>query len=153
MKYGNWIPVDKNLSYRFPKERPFSDIEAILSLTLDYDRDMPVSVAGYALRWKWSRTKVRNFLKKTGVEIKRSMISEKRGHLVIQKKNISESRGDQVRIVDNKEMSLLKNIPQVGQGHIKDRSLDTTIIPNKNINKKNSHLRERYNIEIHPDPF
>ena len=51
MKDGNWIAIDKNLAKHFP-DRPFSKIEAGFSLTLDYDNNNLVTVAGYAKLWQ-----------------------------------------------------------------------------------------------------
>lgn len=63
MKNGNWIPVDKGLVALLPKDRPFTDIEAYISLRVDIDNLRVGNVTGYAGLWGWSRGKVRRFLK------------------------------------------------------------------------------------------
>lgn len=62
MKKGNWIPIDKGLVGLLPKDRPYTDIEAYISLRVDMDNSKVGSIAGYAALWKWSRKKVRRFL-------------------------------------------------------------------------------------------
>jgi hypothetical protein len=69
MKSGNWIPLSKALLRELPTDRPFSKVEAAFSLQVDYDQDNPVTVAGYAKRWNWTRKKVMNFFDEIGVYI------------------------------------------------------------------------------------
>jgi hypothetical protein len=62
MKSGNWIPLDKRLVYFLPKDRPFTTLEALFSLTFNRDSKRPESISGYASRWQWDRKKVRQFI-------------------------------------------------------------------------------------------
>jgi len=68
---GNWVPISKAFVSALPHNdvRPYTDLEAIFSLTVDYDTDKPVTVRGYAALWRWSRGKVERFLEGVGVEI------------------------------------------------------------------------------------
>jgi DNA-binding transcriptional regulator YiaG len=56
----NW----KEFTELLPKDRPYVPLEAAFCLQCDADEKNPVSISGYAKSWGWSRTKVRNFLKK-----------------------------------------------------------------------------------------
>jgi hypothetical protein len=64
-----WIPLSKELTRYLPVSRPYSNIEAAFSLSVDYDNGNQVSISGYAKLWRWSRKKVRMFLTKLGIEI------------------------------------------------------------------------------------
>ena len=68
MKKGNWIPLDKNLSYFLPKERPFTELEAMFSYTLDINNKRTVSISGYSKLWDWNRKKVRKLFDIIGTE-------------------------------------------------------------------------------------
>ena len=69
MKSGGWVPLDKGLMTELPKDRPYTAIEAVFSMQLDYDKGNKVTVSGYADLWRWSRAKVRRFIKKLGIII------------------------------------------------------------------------------------
>jgi uncharacterized phage protein (TIGR02220 family) len=64
MKDGNWIPLDKSLASFLPRNRPYTELEAIFSYTKDIDEDKEKAVREYARIWAWSRTKVDNFMDK-----------------------------------------------------------------------------------------
>ena len=65
-----WVPISKDLARLFPKDRPFTEIEAVLSLQLDHNNGKAVSVLGYSKLWKWTRDKVSHFIsKRCGLEI------------------------------------------------------------------------------------
>jgi len=64
MKDGGWIPLDKNLVRYMPKNRPYTELEAMFSYTKDIDEDKEKAVREYARIWSWSRTKVDNFMNK-----------------------------------------------------------------------------------------
>jgi len=69
MKSGNWVPLSKALVNSLPRDRPFTELEAMFSLQVDYDCNRPCTVRGFSTRWQWSRNKVLHFLKKHGVFI------------------------------------------------------------------------------------
>lgn len=62
MKNGNWIPIDKKIKFWLPKTRTFTEIEALISHTLDVNDNISYSINGYSALWGWSRCKVRNFI-------------------------------------------------------------------------------------------
>lgn len=65
----SFIPIDKEVRSLLPKKGTYSELEAIVSISLDFNENKPVSVAGYANLWGWSRDKVRRFLADRRVEI------------------------------------------------------------------------------------
>lgn len=66
---GGWVPISKGMIAMLPRDRAYSELEAMYSLSVDYDNDSPVSVSGYASLWGWSRKRVGNFLEKHGITI------------------------------------------------------------------------------------
>ena len=83
MNNGNWVPLCKNAAQFLPKDRPYTKLEAIYSLQLDYDDNNDVTVNGYAKLWKWNRKTVRNFIDRNGFEI--IYHHHRRGLLIIRK--------------------------------------------------------------------
>ncbi len=63
MKKGNWIPMDKRLVNLLPKDRKYTYLEAMLSYSVDRNSNKLGSVNGYSVLWKWSRDKVRRFVR------------------------------------------------------------------------------------------
>jgi hypothetical protein len=61
--------ISRHLAKFLPKDRPYTELEAMYSLQLDYWEGNDASVAGYAEMWTWSRTKVRTFLSNASAEI------------------------------------------------------------------------------------
>ncbi len=60
---GNWIPMDKRGVRKLPRDRAYSEVEAMYSLSCDLDNGFEKSVREYARMWQWSRKKVANFCK------------------------------------------------------------------------------------------
>jgi hypothetical protein len=60
---GNWIPLHKAGVKMLPHDRPYSEVEAMFSLSVDLDNGREPSEREYARMWRWSRGKVRRFLK------------------------------------------------------------------------------------------
>lgn len=110
MKSGKWIPLCKALVSALPRGgRPFTKLEAMFSLTLDYDNGSPVTVSGYASLWSWSERQVRRFLEEVGVAIcypqnTRSRQNQ-RGEIsvVIPEGNRRES--GEIKIIDSKGLA------------------------------------------------
>lgn len=63
MKKGNWIAIDKRLVKLLPTNRAYTYFEALLSLTIDIDNGARHTVKGYVALWRWSRNKVRRFIR------------------------------------------------------------------------------------------
>lgn len=137
MKEGNWIAIDKNLSKCFP-DREFSKIDAAFSLTLDYDNNRLVTIAGYSKLWGWSRSKVRNFLDDMGVEIiypeDTGKKQKQKGQIKRQIRDRSETEKGQIRMVDTKASQADEDRRRTEEGQKKDRSKDTTNKPSNNTN-------------------
>ena len=69
MKSGGWIPISKGAVSYLPKDRPYTELEAMLCIQIDYDAVKCATVAGYANLWRWSRDKVYRFFNKIGIKI------------------------------------------------------------------------------------
>ena len=114
MDNGNWIPLSQALVRHLPHDRPYSKVEAAYCLQLDYDRGNPVTTAGYAALWKWSRNKVSRFLKQLGIEIVYPETTKKRrnqkGHIAIHKRDINEIKKTHIRLIDNNKLPDHKDI-------------------------------------------
>jgi len=88
-KKGNWIPMDKNLIQEFATiNREFSLIEAMFSYSVDRDKKVVGSIAGYAKQWNWTRNRVRRFLEN---------INSANGHLADRKRTGS---GHPIQFID-----------------------------------------------------
>jgi hypothetical protein len=105
MKSGGWIPLDKGLMTELPKDRPYTNIEAVFSMQLDYDNNHEVTVSGYADLWQWPRTKVRRFMEKMGIEIRypedTTLIKNQKGRIKIIK-TYKENPRKELRFIDSK---------------------------------------------------
>lgn len=42
----HWVPISKALAAELPSGRPFTRLEAMFSLSIDYDQGTPVTVKG-----------------------------------------------------------------------------------------------------------
>ena len=62
MRNGKWIPISKYFKDSLPKNRKYTELEAMYSIQLDYSNNEHVTVSGYASLWGWSRNKVAKFL-------------------------------------------------------------------------------------------
>lgn len=154
MKNGNWIPLDKNLSSHLPKNTPFSHIDAMFSLMLDYDSENLVTVSGYAQLWRWSRKKVNKFLSDTGIEIiypeNTRRKPNQKGHIRIHKRDIKGTYKGQIRAIDNKELSEVGDIKGTNEGHKRDIKGSTTK-ETKDLKTKNLNIKNEQQAKT-PDP-
>lgn len=62
MDRGNWVPIDKAVVYLLPKTRRYTELEALLSITIDINNGREGTIRGYSALWGWSRTKVKKFI-------------------------------------------------------------------------------------------
>ena len=137
MKEGNWVPISKAFVERLPKDRKYTEIEAMFSLQVDYDNNRPVSLSGLASLWGWSRNKIRRFLEEIGVCIESSIDGKKKGQVKGQVVDRLGKKKGQVRFVYSKGFRGGKNRLPEKKGQKKDRLKDTTIYP-ANPNKEKS---------------
>jgi len=61
---GGWVPIDKAGVSALPKNRPYSEVEAMYSLSVDRDAGRQKSEREYERIWHWSRHRVRAFLRR-----------------------------------------------------------------------------------------
>lgn len=106
---SGWIPLHKALVKELPKDRPFSRLEAMFSITMDYDEGNMVSVCGYSKLWRWSEGRVRRFLEEIGTRIEypvsTSSRQNQRGVIVIGNAEGSRSDGGGIKAIDSKWLS------------------------------------------------
>ena len=130
MQLGGWIPIDKNFINSLPKDRAYSELEAIFSITYNYDQKKHVTVSGYAKCWKWSRKKVCNFLKKVGIEViypkNTRTLRNQRGHIRIHKRDIKGTYKEHIRVIDNSKFDEYGNIKGTYKEHIRNIKGSTT---------------------------
>lgn len=67
--FGGWMPISRNLAQYLPNDRPFTELEAMYSLQLDYTNGRKASISGYSKLWCWSRKRVKTFLDKVLADI------------------------------------------------------------------------------------
>lgn len=134
MIYGNWVPIHKGFVKFLPVDRPYGEHEAMLSLSVDYDNNRPVSVVGYASLWQWSRTKVKAFFERYGIEIvyknDTKKMQKQKGQIKKQKEDRNETEKGQIRFIDSKASQVQKDRKKTEKEQKKDRRKDTTIDPN-----------------------
>ncbi len=63
------MPISRYVAEFLPTDRPFTELEALYSVQLDYCNGKRASVSGYSKRWGWSRKKVDSFLFSISPEI------------------------------------------------------------------------------------
>ncbi|MBA4416488.1 MAG: hypothetical protein C0392_01050 [Syntrophus sp. (in: bacteria)] len=119
MEKGNWIPIDKRAVFFLPKDRPYTPLEALYSLTVDVDNGKEGTLKGYASLWQWDRSKVRRFVKE---------LSNGLQHYPDRK---ATQERHPIRFVFN-NLHLRNNINSTGKQH----SSNTTIDPNPISSKK-----------------
>jgi hypothetical protein len=115
MKDGNWIAIDKNVRVWLPRNRKYTELEALVSYSIDINENNAGTIFGYSQLWLWSRNKVRKFIK----DLNSGGFS-------------MDSRKDSKWTVKNQYIHLLTE----EHGQQKDTQKDTTINNNKNIRKK-----------------
>lgn len=123
MDDGHWIVIDKRVINLFPRDRAFTFIEALISLTVDINNKRKNSINGYSKIWCWSRNKTRKFVNglRTG-----------NGHIVDRK---GTSKGHEIRLID-KNLQVVEDTSRTVKGHIRDKKKDTTIKTKIKKNKK-----------------
>lgn len=155
MKNGNWVPISKALVRKLPSSREFSEVEAMFSITVDFDNGSPVSISGYASLWMWSRKRVSNFLKKYDLEI--DYVNKFDPHQKGQVRNKwgagkVASRG-QVEFINSKGLRLQENKSRAGEAQVGDRKGSTTNEPNpkpvNNTASGDAHKVESENTEVY----
>jgi hypothetical protein len=133
MIHGNWVAIHKGLVKSLPDDRPFTELEAMFSLSVDADNGKPASVLGYSTLWGWNRNKVRKFLESISVSIiypentgkKQNQKGQIRGQIM----DRSVTDKGQIRFIIDAALYKSKDRSVTDKGQISDRSGDTTIDP------------------------
>lgn len=104
------MPISRNLAQYLPKDRKYTELEAIYSLQLDYVNKRNASISGYSKLWGWSRKTVSSFLANALAEIEsngrsslggkiRSMIEEKGASQYTSQVTSQVTSREQVRLI------------------------------------------------------
>ena len=144
---GNWVPISKAFLTELPLDRPYTKLEAMFSLAVDYDMGKQVTQSGYAALWGWHRGKVNRFLKECGVEIR---YQENTGSKQNQSGQItSRKRADneQIKFIDSKWLRDGTDRKQTENEQI----TSTTINPNPKPNPKPKKHSVKTAVFILPD--
>ena len=144
MQQGNWIPLSKALVKYLPLNREYSEIEAMFSLTVDYDNSNSASVSGYATLWGWSRKRVSNFLKRYDLSIsyKDKFNRHKKGQVGYQEGNRKGTGREQVEFIDSKALSVEGNRKGTGREQEGNRKGSTTNEPNPKPKEKDNKKKK-----------
>jgi len=131
MRYGNWLPISKGVLKLLPKDRPYTKIEALISIQNDYDQKKEVTINGYTNLWRWGKGKVYRFLNEIGVEIiypedtsKRQNQSGLINGLITDR---SWQKNGLIRLIENKDLPRVADRCEKKSGLKTDRSADRTI--------------------------
>lgn len=138
MSVGGWIPITKALLRDLPRDRPFTRLEAMFSLTVDYDEGNTATLKGYAERWGWSRGKVERFLKDVGATIEypesTGQKQNQRGQIVVQIADTSRAERGQIKIIDSRWLRSKADRSRTDVEQKPDRSQGATLKPHPNPN-------------------
>lgn len=142
MIYGNWVAIRKVFAKHLPMDRPYTKLEAVFSISLDFDSDNPASYSGYSKLWGWSRNKVKKFMDDLGISILKPATSEElrlqkgklKGHPKGHPQDTLENEKGHPNFVYNKDLYEVKDNHKGKKGQPKDNLKGTTIDPNKILN-------------------
>jgi len=118
MKNGHYIGLHTKIRFWLPRDRPYTELEAMVSHTLDINDGSSYSVSGYSKLWQWSRNKVRKFM---------DNIHSQEGH----HKDTHRTVHGQGIVIKINNLHEGKDTGRTQEGHLED-----TTINNKNKNNK-----------------
>jgi hypothetical protein len=151
MIYGNWVAIRKVFARYLPDDRPYSKLEAVVSVSMDFDSKNPASYSGYSKLWGWSRNKVKKFMDDLGLSIESPETPEEirlqkgkiKGHPKGQPQDNLDDKKRQPLFVYNKALYGIKdNLPEE-KGQPRDTPKDTTIDPIKIPNPKKNNTTQK----------
>ncbi|MBW2186747.1 MAG: hypothetical protein JRG71_10235, partial [Deltaproteobacteria bacterium] len=136
---GNWMRISGKALTLLPKDRPYGELEALVSLQCDYDSESEVTVAGYAALWGWSRGKVTRYLERLNVVIDypegTENIRKKRGTLKIHKIGNKQAISKHNRLIDSRQLAEEANIKHANNDHKESKNRSTTVSLSLSLNK------------------
>lgn len=131
---SRWVPIDKGFLRELPKDRPYTKLEAVFSLSCDYDNGETATIQGYASLWRWSCGKVRRFLDDVGAVLEypenTSRRQNQRGQIMIQIADRSRTENGQIKIIDSKWLASEADRKRTDDEQKTDRSRSATKNPN-----------------------
>ena len=92
MKNGNWIPVDKKIVSLIDGAKPYTEVEAYISLRVDLDNNIIKGMREYSRIWKWSTTKVFTYFTLIGYDQSNKKVTVKRTPYRIIINDLSKSK-------------------------------------------------------------
>lgn len=132
-KQGNWVPMNKALSRYLPQDRQYTPLEAMFSVTCDYDNGNTATVSGYAALWRWSRNKVERFLERSGVVLRypddTSHRQNQRGQITMQIPSRYRADDEQILAIDSRWLRSESGRQRADVGQKKSRRQVATIKP------------------------
>lgn len=103
------MPIHKALKVVLPLDRPYTELEAMFSVAIDYDQGQAATIAGYAALWGWSRGKVQRFMDRVGITIvypqETAKTQNQRGQIAVQKPDRNRAETGQIKFIDSKWLS------------------------------------------------
>lgn len=106
---SGWVPLDKALIRELPKDRPYTRLEAMFSLTCNHDNGETATLRGYASLWRWSTGKVERFLREIGVRLEYPETTGKktnqRGTIMSTKPRQNRDNSGTINFIDSKALS------------------------------------------------
>ena len=114
-----------------PKDRPYTKIEALISIQNDYDQRKRVTINGYKNLWRWGKGKVYRFLKEIGVGIiyleDTNKTQNQSGLINGLITDRSRQKNGLIRLIENRGLHGEADRYEKKSGLITDRSADRTI--------------------------
>jgi hypothetical protein len=123
----SWLPVPKKIIYQLLEENgsaKYTESLAFLSLQLDLDARSDVSELGYSKMWGWSRKKVKNFIKNSGLVIIRTSNCKKS----LGKLQKEQQRNNKGTIKEHMKVNVFGNLQDEknNKGTLKEQQGSTT---------------------------
>lgn len=123
----SWLPVPKKIIYKLLEENgsaKYTESLAFLSLQLDLDEQSSVSELGYSKLWGWSRKKVKNFIKNSGLVIIRTSNCKKS----LGKLQKEQQRNNKGTIKEHMKVNVFSNLQDEknNKGTLKEQQRGTT---------------------------
>lgn len=144
MKGGNWVPLSKILVSKLPVDREFSEVEAMFSLTVNYDNNTPVTISALASRWGWSRKRACNFLNRAGGKIFYDEDTKKKqnqkGQIGLQIRDRKGADKEQIRLINSKCLGIERDRNGTDKGQKWNRQGSTIKDPNPDPELKHVHF-------------
>lgn len=103
-----WVPIAKDAARLLPKDRSYTEVEALFSLALDHNNDRPATVLGYARLWGWGQCRVTRFLDRVGLKVQypsdTSKVQKQPGKLAILERGDQRGENREINFIDFRQL-------------------------------------------------